>query len=111
MDFRKPIIPEGAKDILYSAGIDEANASEVIVDSHIERFNEAVEKATNEPEKKQQLKEVRRKGKNRFSAKKSRQNKLDHMEDLRKTHRRLTVELATIKSAAKKCQVNMVTNV
>ena len=96
------------KEIFYSAGIDESKASQVIVDSSIDNFRENMANFADEPEMKERLKEVRRQGKNRNAAKKSRKNMLERMRNLKETHQRLSGELSKLKEMDKKCQVNMI---
>ena len=93
------------KDIFSSAGIDEQKASQVIVDSNIDNFRENVSKISDKPELKERLKEVRRQGKNRNAAKKSRKNMLERMRRLRETHKSLTDQLSHLKRAMGRNQV------
>ena len=108
MNFRKSIIRDDVKDIFDSAGIDESLAAEVIVDSKIDNFKEIVAKIAEKPEDKDRIKEVRRQGKNRNAAKKSRKNMLERMRNLRETNKRLHAELFELERWDKKCQVSMI---
>jgi len=101
----KPVIPEDVKDIFQTAGIDEQKASQVIVNSNIDNFRENVSRISDKPELKERLKEVRRQGKNRNAAKKSRKNMLERMRRLRETHRCLLDQLSYLKSAVKRNQI------
>lgn len=105
---RKPIIPDDVKDMFNSAGIDETIASEVIVHSTIDAFRENVSKIADKLELKERLKEVRRKGKNRNAAKKSRLNMLERMRILRERKKELTDKLAKIKGTVQKIHVSVI---
>ena len=77
------------------------------MNSSIDNYRENVSKIADEPELKERLKEVRRQGKNRNAAKKSRKNMLERMRRLRETHKRKSDELAALVQMDRKCQVKM----
>ena len=99
------MIPPDLRPILNSSGIDEKVATDFIVDSPIDSFRENISKLPAGPEVKDRLKEVRRQGKNRTAAKKSRQNQMARMSQLRERHKSLTKQLSDIKHIEKKIQV------
>ena len=90
---------------MNSSGIDEKVASDFIVDSPIDSFRENISKLPAGPEGKDRLKEARRQGKNRNAAKKSRQNQMARMSQLRERHKSLTKHLSDIKCVEEKIQV------
>ena len=103
--FRKPTIPEDIKDVFLSAGIDEQKAADVVVYSNIDSFRENCSKIADKPELKERLKEVRRQGKNRNAAKKSRKNQLERMKNMREEFHRASTELKAKQNAVARYKV------
>ena len=93
------------KDLLRSAGLDEQTSPKVIVDCNIDNFRKNCAKIADVPEIKKKLMELRRKGKNRNAAKKSRQNMLKRMNNIRRTHQRLSDTVRKKKSVVAKIKV------
>merc|ERR1712218_746589 len=99
----KPTIPGDIKCVFLSAGIDEQKATDIVVKSNIDSFRENCSKIADKPELKERLKEVRRQGKNRNAAKKSRKNQLERMKNMREEFQRASTELRDKQKAVERC--------
>ena len=75
------------------------------MESTIDSFRDFQSRISDKQEEKDRLREIRRKGKNRNAAKKSRRVMLERMDKLRSDHKRLSENLGSIKYWERKIQV------
>ena len=106
----KATIPDDIKDVFLSVGIDEQNAPDVIVYSNIEDFRENCSNITDNSELKERLKKVRRQGRNRNSAEKSRTNRIERIKGMREEFQRELKKLKDNQKTMAKYQVNTKNN-